>query len=72
MHVVSQSDVVAFLARRAPALGALGAKTLSQLGLAAKPVVCVPGEMSTINALEAMAVRALAFACNLCATSVLK
>lgn len=56
MHVVSQSDVIRFLSRRVDDLGPLADRTLAQLGMAAKPVVCVPGEMSTINAFATMVV----------------
>ncbi|GBF90312.1 hypothetical protein Rsub_02418 [Raphidocelis subcapitata] len=55
LHVVSQSDVIDFLARRADELGGLAALSLAQLGLAAKPVVCVPGEMTAINAFATLA-----------------
>jgi hypothetical protein len=55
--VVSQSDVIGFLARRADDLGDLAACTLADLGLAAKPVICVPGEMTAINAFATLAVR---------------
>ncbi|KAI8465902.1 MAG: hypothetical protein J3K34DRAFT_524964 [Monoraphidium minutum] len=54
-QVVSQSDVIAFLCRRADGLGPLAGRSLVQLGLGAKAVVCVPGEMSTINAFATMA-----------------
>jgi len=56
MHVVSQSDVITFIARHVQELGPLADRTLGQLGLASKAVVCVPGEMSTINAFATMAV----------------
>jgi len=59
-HVLSQSDVVRFLARRPRALGAAGALTLEQLGLARKGgrgVVCVPAAMPALHALSALMVR---------------
>jgi hypothetical protein len=58
MHVVSQSDVIAFISKKVDDLGPLADRSLAQLGLASKAVVCVPGEMSTINALATMAVGA--------------
>jgi hypothetical protein len=60
MHVVSQSDVICFIGRHVDEIGPLAERTLAQLGLASKAVVCVPGEMSTINALATMAVRSRA------------
>lgn len=55
-HVVSQSDVLLFLHKHVGECGPLGDLTLQQLGLAAKPVVCVPAEMSTIKAFASMVV----------------
>lgn len=55
-HVVSQSDVLMFLHKHMAECGALGGLTLQQLGLASKPVVCVPAEMSTIKAFASMVV----------------
>lgn len=55
-HVVSQSDVLMFLHKHVDELGPLGDVTLQQLGLATKPVVCVPAEMSTIKAFASMVV----------------
>jgi hypothetical protein len=59
-HVLSQSDVVRFLARHLRELGPAAALTLEQLGLARKVsrgVVCVPGSMPALNALSALMVR---------------
>lgn len=53
-HVVSQSDVVRFLHRHVAELGPLADATLEQLGLGSKTVVCVPAEMSTVNAFASM------------------
>eukprot|EP00775_Hariotina_reticulata_P010491 gene10491-10650_t len=53
-HVISQSDVVQFLNKHIEELGSLADASLQQLGLASKAVVCVPGEMSTINAFASM------------------
>lgn len=58
-HVISQSDVVHFLHKHVAELGQLGDVSLAALGLARKAVVCVPGEMSTINAFASMVVRGL-------------
>lgn len=55
-HVISQSDVLLFLHKRVDELGPLADATLQQLGLAAKPVVCVPAEMSAIKAFASMVV----------------
>jgi hypothetical protein len=55
-HVVSQSDILMFLHKHVDELGSLADVTLQQLGLASKPVVCVPAEMSTINAFASMVV----------------
>jgi hypothetical protein len=55
-HVISQSDVVQFLNKHIEELGPLADASLQQLGLASKAVVCVPGEMSTINAFASMVV----------------
>lgn len=57
-HVVSQSDVLIFLHKRVHELGPLADVTLQQLGLATKPVVCVPAEMATIKAFASMVVSA--------------
>jgi hypothetical protein len=59
-HVVSQSDVLRFLAKRGSALDQVMGRTLEQLGLAFKPVVCVPAGMSTIHAFATMQVGGLA------------
>jgi hypothetical protein len=64
-HVLSQSDVVRFLARHLSALGPAATLTLEQLGLARKEsrgVVCVPGSMPALNALSALMVRCCFFA----------
>jgi hypothetical protein len=53
---VSQSDVLMFLHKHVDELGPLADVTLQQLGLATKPVVCVPAEMSTIKAFASMVV----------------
>jgi hypothetical protein len=55
-HVVSQSDVLMFLHKRVHELGPLADVTLQQLGLATKPVVCVPAEMATVKAFASMVV----------------
>jgi hypothetical protein len=55
-HVVSQSDVLMFLHKHVAECGSLGSLTMQQLGLASKPVVCVPAEMSTIKAFASMVV----------------
>lgn len=55
-HIVSQSDVLLFLHKHVDELGPLADVTLQQLGLATKPVVCVPAEMSTIKAFASMVV----------------
>jgi hypothetical protein len=55
-HIVSQSDVLMFLHKHVDELGPLSDVTLQQLGLATKPVVCVPAEMSTIKAFASMVV----------------
>lgn len=55
-HVISQSDVLQFLARHVDELGLLAAVSVRQLGLADKAVVCVPAEMSTIHAYATMLV----------------
>jgi hypothetical protein len=51
--------VATFLHKHAEQLGPLADATVAQLGLADKAVVCVPGEMSAINAFASMAVSAL-------------
>lgn len=59
-HVLSQSDVVRFLARHLDRFGPAAGLTLAQLGLArkeARGVVCVPGSMPALNALSALMVR---------------
>lgn len=55
-HVISQSDVVQFLARHLDELGSLGGVSVRQLGLADKAVVCVPAEMTTVHAFATMMV----------------
>lgn len=45
-----------FLHKHVDELGPLADVTLQQLGLATKPVVCVPAEMSTIKAFASMVV----------------
>lgn len=55
--MISQSDVVHFLHKHVAELGPLADASLASLGLARKPVVCVPGEMSTVNAFASMVVR---------------
>jgi hypothetical protein len=57
-HVVSQSDVLLFLHKHTDELGPLADVSLQQLGLATKPVVCVPAEMATIKAFATMVVSA--------------
>lgn len=56
-HVISQSDVMQFLARHVDDLGPLADVSVRRLGLADKSVVCVPAEMSTIHAFASMMVR---------------
>eukprot|EP00878_Enallax_costatus_P026742 GHUV01028728.1.p1 GENE.GHUV01028728.1~~GHUV01028728.1.p1 ORF type:complete len:303 (+),score=96.34 GHUV01028728.1:528-1436(+) len=53
-HVISQSDVLQFLARHIDELGPLGGVSVRQLGLADKAVVCVPAEMTTVHAFATM------------------
>lgn len=55
-HLVSQSDVLMFLNKHVEEMGPLADVTLQQLGLATKPVVCVPAEMATIKAFATMVV----------------
>jgi hypothetical protein len=55
-HVVSQSDMLRFLHRHSAALGPVMGQTLEALGLAFKPVVCVPEAMSAIHAFATMQV----------------
>ena len=57
--MISQSDMLRFVLKRLEqeqVSWPLVDSTLEQLGMAYKPVVCVPAEMSTINALATMAV----------------
>jgi hypothetical protein len=55
MAIVSQSDLVSFLHRHRAALGdELLSRSLADLGFRPKPVVCVPGDMATLLALEAV------------------
>lgn len=55
-HVVSQTDIIRFLQKHMSSLGPLTSLTLDDLGLAYKPVICVPADMPTINALATMQV----------------
>ena len=52
--IVSQSDMVRFLHRKANILGPLADMTLAHLGLAHKPVLTVPGDRPAIDCLRLM------------------
>jgi hypothetical protein len=58
-HVVSQSDILRFVLKRLGGLSSewpLAGISLADMGFTAAPVICVPQEMSTINALATMVV----------------
>jgi len=52
IHIISQSDVVGFLAQHS--LGALGKKTVAELGLVTGAVVCVPHTTIAADAFSAL------------------
>lgn len=53
-HIVSQTDIIQFASKRSAELGPLRHKTLIELGLAYKTVVCVPAELTTVKAFATM------------------
>lgn len=53
-HLISHTDILRFIHRHATQLGPVYKSTLQELGFARKGVVCVPGDMPTINAFATM------------------